>query len=546
MSKISLYLLLIVLIAFVFRLYQISSVPPSASLDEATIGWNAYSILNTGADEYGYKFPILLRAYDDWRPALYVYLVLPFVKLLGLGILSVRLPSVILGTISVLGTYFLIMELFIKYKYRDYLALLSSFFLAISPWSIYISRLGHEANAGFAFGILSVFFFLKFKNTLGRINIYLASLFFALSFYAYQSEKIFIPSIVILLALLFRRELLKRKKDIIFAFILGFIILIPVLKETLSPNGLIRLKGTTAFDITRAEYVQAATERLKARNDKNFIAELINNNRIITSEIFIGNYISHFNPLWLFSNYGLEDFKVPGMGLMFLFEIPLMLIGIAYLFFGNFDKKIKILIGVWILISPVASSISTGAPQAMRFYIVLPTFQIISSLGLLYLISLAKKDSTRKTIFSLTIGVMVSSIVFLINQYFIEFPKQNSSSFQYAISNAMGFIIKNEDKYKKIVISNRKNLNQSYMFLLFYSKYDPILYQKQGGTKSAGFEATHRFSNFEFRALNWSNDKYAKNTLFIANTSSIPKGEKALKIFANLNNQGVIEVIWKK
>src|SRR3989338_4468901 len=76
-SKISLILLLI--IGFYFRFNQIAFVPPSPSLDEVSIGYNAYSILNTGMDEYGKKFPILLRAYDDLRPALYTYLVIPFV-----------------------------------------------------------------------------------------------------------------------------------------------------------------------------------------------------------------------------------------------------------------------------------------------------------------------------------------------------------------------------------------------------------------------------------------------------------------------------------
>ena len=87
----------ILLIAIFFRFYNLSNVPPSASLDEVSMGYNAYSILHTGRDEYGNNLPILLRAYDDWRPALYVYLVIPFVKALGLDIFSVRLPSAILS-----------------------------------------------------------------------------------------------------------------------------------------------------------------------------------------------------------------------------------------------------------------------------------------------------------------------------------------------------------------------------------------------------------------------------------------------------------------
>ena len=103
---------LIILIATFFRFYNLSVVPPQATVDEVSIGYNAFSILKTGADEYGTKFPILLRAYDDYRPALYVYLVLPFVALFNLSVLAVRLPSVILSTLSIVAVYLLLRELF--------------------------------------------------------------------------------------------------------------------------------------------------------------------------------------------------------------------------------------------------------------------------------------------------------------------------------------------------------------------------------------------------------------------------------------------------
>jgi 4-amino-4-deoxy-L-arabinose transferase-like glycosyltransferase len=183
-----LFLIGIILIAIFFRFYNLSFVPPSASLDEASLGWNAYSIMQTGKDEYGEKFPILLRAYDDWRPALYVYAVIPFLKIFDLNVLTVRLPSVILSVVTVLASYLLIKELFRNQKIvkPEAIALLSSFLLAISPWHIYISRLGHEVNLGLSFFIIGLLFF--FKN-----RIYLSALFFVLSFMSYQTEKLFIP-----------------------------------------------------------------------------------------------------------------------------------------------------------------------------------------------------------------------------------------------------------------------------------------------------------------------------------------------------------------
>ncbi len=547
MKKNVIILIVIIFLAFIFRVYQLSHVPPSASLDEVSIGWNAYSILQTGKDEYGYKFPILLRAYDDWRPALYVYLVTPFVKLFGLNVLAVRLPSVILGTLSVLATYFLVLELFKKYKYRKQLGLLSAFFLAISPWSVYISRLGHEANAAFAFGIIAISLFLKFKNSLRPIYLYLSSIFFALSFYAYQSGKIFIPLMVIILAIIFRREILKRRKHVLFSAIIGFIILIPVLQATLSPNGLARLKGTSAFNVDQPQYMHAAIERLKARGGHDVVRGILNNNRIVSAEIFFQNYLLHFDPRWLFGNQGLDDFKAPGVGLLYLFDIPFILLGIYYLL-GHFDKKTKVLLLSWILISPVAASFTTGVPHAMRSYSFLPAWQILGALGLIYIVNSFKSASSRKIIVLIVCVIVLINVGYFSRQYFVEFPKKESSSFQYALSRAIVFSWGEKNSFNKIIISDRNNLYQSYMFLLFYSKYDPNLYQREGGTKSGGFAANHSFDKFEFRPVSWSSESQGKGILYIRNILNLTVDTKVfnIKTFSNLDGENKIIAIWKK
>src|SRR5271169_488655 len=124
MKKIKILLFFCILcIAIFFRFWNLSSVPPSPSLDEVSIGYNAYSILHTGRDEFGNFLPILLRAYDDWRPAGYVYFVIPFVKLFGLSAFSVRLPSVILSIIIIIASYFLAQEVFFSSIYKKYIAL---------------------------------------------------------------------------------------------------------------------------------------------------------------------------------------------------------------------------------------------------------------------------------------------------------------------------------------------------------------------------------------------------------------------------------------
>ena len=64
--------------------------------------------MQTGRDEYGKFLPVVLRSFDDYKPALYAYFVIPFIKLAGLNIYAVRLPAVIFGILAVLATFFLV------------------------------------------------------------------------------------------------------------------------------------------------------------------------------------------------------------------------------------------------------------------------------------------------------------------------------------------------------------------------------------------------------------------------------------------------------
>src|SRR3989338_344065 len=93
MPKFNWILIPVILLAAVLRFYQLGQNPPSLDWDETAHGYNAYSILKTGRDEYGYKFPLYFRSFDDYKPPIYTYLVVPAVAIFGLNDFAVRFPS---------------------------------------------------------------------------------------------------------------------------------------------------------------------------------------------------------------------------------------------------------------------------------------------------------------------------------------------------------------------------------------------------------------------------------------------------------------------
>src|SRR5260221_6964623 len=106
MSKLSWIVLgIILIIRLVFRVYHLSTNPSGFFCDEAAIGYNAYTLLHTGVDEYGKSFPIFFQSFGDFKDPLQIYTTIPFIALFGLSELSTRLPSVMWGLMTIVGVY---------------------------------------------------------------------------------------------------------------------------------------------------------------------------------------------------------------------------------------------------------------------------------------------------------------------------------------------------------------------------------------------------------------------------------------------------------
>src|SRR3989344_3482713 len=92
----------IILIAILTRLPFLGQFPNGFTGDEAQQGYSAYSILHSGRDEWGQFLPLNPRGFGDFKPPLQTYLMIPSIAVFGLTIEAVRLPSAILGVLTVL------------------------------------------------------------------------------------------------------------------------------------------------------------------------------------------------------------------------------------------------------------------------------------------------------------------------------------------------------------------------------------------------------------------------------------------------------------
>lgn len=518
------FIIAILILAGFLRLWSLSSVPPSPSLDEVSIGYNAFSLLHTGRDEYGYFMPILLRAYDDWRPILYVYLTVPFVGIFGLSSLAVRFPSVLLSLmtiyISVLLVPLLLKKKMIIINYElniKIIAAATAFLVSISPWQIYLSRLGHEVNLGLFLTVLGIYLFLCAVINQKKRTLVVSGLIFALCFYSYQSQKVIIPILMISLVILYFKELYKFGRWSVFATLLFICVVLPALITSLSPQGMTRFNGTSVFSANQSAYSISAQALLRSKNEGNIFGEIYYNRRFVPLWIISSQYISHFNPQWMFMGESRENHKVPFMGLLYYFEAPFIVLGILFFFLSKLDRRIKIFVAIWFLSSPLPGAITTDAPHAMRSYTFIPLLQMFEALAIVFVLSYCKK---MRLIFPAAIVfalIVVASLWQLWVNYFYVFPKTQADSFQSSLFQSMKYLKEHENDYDSIVISNERNLYQSYMYYLFTSSFNPALYQSMGGTKSGGFAEEHRIGKIVFRPIGWNTEKKQARILYIGN-----------------------------
>ena len=526
-NKEKLILIFILILASVLRLCQIGHVPISLDWDEASLGYNAYSIMQTGKDEYGKFLPVVLESFGDFKPALYAYLIIPFLSIFGLTEIAVRLPSALIGILAVLLTYFLTKELL---KRTD-LALIASFLLAISPWHIQFSRVAFESSVAMAFNLAAILFFLKgFKKPL---FLSISAIFFALSLYTYQSEKLFVPLMLLILISIFFQHL-KRipKKNIFLAALILIMLSLPITHFTLTnQNSLARAKGVSFLSDINS-LLQRNVKILQRDTDRgDYLGLLFDNRRVVYVKTAIQGYLSHFDLNWLFITGDLTNrHHAPQMGLMYIVELPFLLIGFYFLLFNSFipiDKKTKIFLLLWILATPIPASFTTGVPHAVRTLNMLPSLQIITALGLVT--AVIKISKLKTLILALLFSLFIFNFSFFINQYFVQQNYYYANEWNYGYRELVEYIKPIHTKYKKVIVSSQGYLDQSYIFFLFYNKYDPHKYLAEGGTQISGIERSgNRFLNYEFGRFDYYHEKDLP-VLYVGTEKDLPENFKTIK-----------------
>lgn len=465
--------LAILLLAAYLRLTNLNNNPPGFYTDEASIGYNAYSILKNLHDEHGQFLPVFFEAFGEYKTPLAIYPVVLSEKIFGVNEFAVRIVQAVWGILAVALIYFLAKEL-----WNWHVGLLSSLFLAISPWHVHLSRFNIESHNAFVALIMASTLFLLLAIRKQVFGYFLLSLvFFSLSFYAYFATRVFTPLYLLSLIVFLRKDLISFRKKIKVKFwlgvaLFGFLIL-PYLLHMASGKGLARYRQ-----------VSIATQNLSLAN-------------IFTKSINL--YLVHFEPKFVFIT-GDSDFptqtilrhSVSGMGLAYKWQLPFFLIGVAAVLFLGKDRKDyqkKAILFLMLALFPLGSVVSdTTTPLATRSVIGVIPYTLLIAYGVYESIALAKNPVYR----SVMIVVILSAGIFYFDRFIdlgraYENRAYGYNGFQYGAREVVRYLWQHQDKYEAVVLYGGFDGPQAY--INFYSlgqcrkcfEFDP--YPQSAGLK---------------------------------------------------------------
>lgn len=474
-------LLLVLIVAVILRFWQLSSVPSGLDWDEVSNVYNGYSILKTGADEFGQRFPVLFRAYDGYVPPVLIYLNSISVTIFGLGELAARFPNAILGTLTVWGIYLLVKQL----SGKQNLALISALFLAITPWHILYSRVNTFAITPLFFIVFGTYFFLLAHKKSSFFA--LCPIFFILAIFSYFSAYIFVPLFVLFLAFTFRKKLSFRKLAmIVIPTLLWALLILFVL-----PGGQNRLRGVSIFN--DPDILKTSTEEAR---DEGLMGRVLHNRRLIWGQEFLKGYSSNFRGDFLFGKGDAIErmgVGISGAGLMLVWFLPFLIVGIFYLI----DTKPSgwIIWLSWLILAPIAAATSLPQPVSTRTTLMIVPLVVISAHGFYAIFG-----ETRNLLAGLVRGglilLLVLNLYTFLHHYFVHFPIEKSQKWFWGYGQLFDFLNTNSNSTKRVHFLFRQHdaLDQIHMFLLFYNKIDPALWQANGGTRLGCIGTTGQFS----------------------------------------------------
>ncbi len=446
-------LVIILLIAFALRVYNLQSIPNGLFTDEAARGYDAFSISQTGADMFGARWPIFLRGFDDYTAGLYVYLTLPFVFFLDLSHFSTRLASAFIGVLTVAVAYQAI-----RRPFGQWAGIVGAGLIAISPWHVLLSRIGTEWNLLALGPMLTIV--LAYRGLSRSKWLLVAAVAGGFSLYGYAPVKAFLPLLLAGFTFFYWRDLWAKKWMVLCATIIFIIFAIPVYTFSFTNSGLTRFQEVSAF------YHLSWGEAFY---------------------LFAKNYLAYFDPKFLWGKFRLNVFfiqRLKYVGLLFWFELPLILLGLIYLF--KLGRREHYFWLYWLLVAPLGINLHIHSPKPALWLTSTPILHGLAAAGLIFFVGAWPKGfipsnwlkiQVQRGLLIVMMGgltmLAIINIYTMLNDLFVQFPRYavRTVDWGYALDEGVQDLMQGQVAFDQVNIDAFDGI--AGIYAAYYARFSP-------------------------------------------------------------------------
>jgi hypothetical protein len=435
-----LILITIIIISFFLRFYRLDQNVPQLYSDELD-HLNMLRILDQ---------PLSLQNLINK----FLYFPFTFTWFLGTGVFAIRSASAFYGSLIPLFIFFFVKSLD---KKNIHLPLVASGLSAILPWSFMISRIAHaHIPIIVILSLIHLTLVIKAKK-ISHYLVSLAPLFLASIYY----PSIIIISLIITPLYVFylytNTQSVKLKKTIItvstiFLLAIGLVLFTRYKGFNEKSRG-VSLVITSDVNVTAETNLYRGYSRLTSPSIFSFnlptekiTNKLLYNFPLAVTRQFTENYLSFFSPDFLFlKGDNILRHSTGQLGVFFPCLLPFLLYG-TFVFFTKAKKKTKKLLLLWIIVSPIPSSLTNdGAYYLLRAITLLPILTYLIALGLHEFISLLK-GKLKIASLSLVVFLISFSAYNFFFGYFHVYPTISAQSYEHGFKGLSDFQVKNKDE----------------------------------------------------------------------------------------------------
>lgn len=497
---ITLVVILLLLTGALVRLFGLGLYPNALNVDEASSGYEAFSLLHFGIDRNGNSFPVFLQAWGSGQNALYTYLLIPFVAFLGLSELAIRLPMAIVGCISLWIFYQLL-----KKTGNHKIAIIGLCFFSICPWHIMKSRWGLESNLFPDLILWGVYFLVKGLTENKKGFFYGSFAIMGLSAYSYGTSYFFLPLFVIptLLILMYRQKI--RKKE--FALAIGTISLVTLPMIAFVIINTFNLPQIEILGITIPKLEVNRFQEITSVFSSNFLAQSMHN---FTESI----------KMLITQNDNLPWNAIKPYGTIYLFSSVFTIIGLVASTRRKNRRPYEFLIHLWFIIGILLTFICE--PNINRLNIVMIPIIFYTVRGIEEVIP----NKNKIIPVGITIMYLISFGFFL-----VDYSQENADeyyTFEQNLQEPLAYLKEQAEKSERTIYITNK-IKEPYIYVLFYTQYstDEFVRTVTYANPKAEFRQVTSFGQYQIEGIDENTINQAEeHSLFLVSNQEAQKIER--------------------